>query len=95
MNNNNETLETLWKNYKETVETNWQECLAALWDDNDATLIGIGDGYAEAIDRDQAVDDDGKAIFNSYIFETGNGYDGDVCRWEFSAAEVEAFARTW
>ena len=33
--------------------------------------------------------------FNSYVFEIGDGYEDDVRRFEFSAAEVEAFARTW
>ena len=76
MNNDNETLETLWNN-------------------NDAMLVGVGTDYAEAIGRDQAVDEDGNAIFNSYAFEIGNGYEDDVRMFEFSAAEVEAFARTW
>ena len=71
------------------------ETLATLWNNKDAMLVGVGDTYAEAIDRDQAVDDDGKAIFDSYIFEIGNGYDEDVRMWKFSASEVEAFARTW
>ena len=76
MNNDNETIETLWNN-------------------NDAMLVGVGTDYAEAIDRDQAVDDDVKAVFESYIFEVGNGYDEDMRMWKFSAADVEAFARTW
>ena len=75
--------------------SNNNETLAALWNNNDAALIGIGDGYAETIDRDQAVDEDGKAVFKSYRFETGDGYSGGVRQWEFSAADVEAFARTW
>ena len=75
--------------------SNNNETLETLWNNNDAALIGIGDGYAETIDRDQAVDEDGRAVFESYRFETVNDYDGDVRQWEFTAAEVEDFARTW
>lgn len=75
--------------------SNDNETLETLWNNDDAALIGVGDGYTEAIDRDQAVDEDGKAVFESYVFEIGNGYDEDVCRWEFSAGDIEAFARTW
>ena len=74
-------------NNSETIET--------LWNNNDAVLIGIGNDYAEIIDRDQAVDEDGKAVFESYGFQIGNGYDEDVRMWKFTADEVEAFARTW
>ena len=76
MNNDNESIETLWNN-------------------PEALLVGVGDDYAESIDRDQAVDEDGKAVFKSYRFEIGNGYDEDVRQWEFTADDVEAFARTW
>ena len=71
------------------------ETLATLWNNDNATLIGVGTDYAEAIDRDQAIDDNGKAVFESYIFELGDGYSEDVRMWKFSAADVEAFAVTW
>ena len=71
------------------------ETLETLWNNPDATLVGVGSDYAEAIDRDQAVDEDGKAVFESYIFEIGDGYDEDVRMWKFSAADIEEFARTW
>lgn len=71
------------------------ETIETLWNNNAATLIGDNGDYAEAIDRDQDVDDDGKAIFNSYVFIVGDGYEEDLREWKFSAAEVEAFARTW
>ena len=74
---------------------NDNETLATLWNDNNAALIGIGDGYAETIDRDQALDEYGKAVYKSYRFETGDGYEEDVRQWKFTAAEVEEFARTW
>lgn len=75
--------------------SNNNETLETLWNNNAATLIGVGDDYAEAIGRDQAVDDDGNAIFNSYAFEIGDGYEEPVRQWKFTAADVEAFARTW
>lgn len=71
------------------------ETLATLWNNDNATLIGVGTDYAEAIDRDQAVDDDGKAIFDAYAFEIGDGYEEPVRQWKFTADDVEAFARTW
>ena len=74
---------------------NDNETLAALWNNNNAALVGIGDGYAETIDRDQAVDEDGKAVFKSYRFEIGDAYSGEVRQWEFTSDEVEDFARTW
>ena len=79
MSNNNETIKTIEN----------------LWNNNDAMLIGFGDGYSEIIDRDQAVDEDGKPIFDSYAFIIGNGYDEDIRMWKFSADDIEAFARTW
>lgn len=75
--------------------SNTTETLATLWNNENATLVGFGDGYSEPIDRDQAVDEYGNAVFDSYAFEIGNGYDGDVRMWKFSAADIEAFARTW
>lgn len=71
------------------------ETIKALWNNNDATLVGFGDGFEETIDRDQAVDDDGKAIFGSYAFYTGDGFEEEMRMWQFSADDVEAFARTW
>ena len=75
--------------------SNNNETIKNLWNNDDAMLVGVGDGYSEAIDRDQAVDEDGKAVFESYIFEIGNGYDEDVRMWKFSADDIENFARTW
>lgn len=69
--------------------------IATLWNNDNATLIGFGDGYAEAIDRDQAVDDDGKAVFESYAFTIGDGYEQDMRMWAFTAEDIENYARTW
>lgn len=75
--------------------SNNNETIKALWNNNDATLVGFGDDYEETIDRDQAVDEDGKPIFDSYAFIVGDGFEEDMRMWEFSADEIEAFARTW
>lgn len=69
--------------------------LATLWNNDNATLIGFGDGYSQSIDRDQAVDEDGNAVFDSYAFQLGDGYEEDMRTWQFSAADIEDFARTW
>lgn len=75
--------------------SNNNETLATLWNNTNAALVGVGDDYCETIDRDQAIDEYGNAVFGSYRFETGDGYNEDVRTWEFSSADVEAFARTW
>ena len=74
---------------------NTTETLATLWNNDNATLIGFGDGYSESIDRDQAVDEYGNAVFDSYAFTIGDGYESDIRMWKFSADDIEAFARTW
>ena len=75
--------------------SNTTETLATLWNNDNAMLVGFGDGYSESIDRDQAVDEYGNAVFDSYAFEIGNDYDADIRTWQFSAADIEEFARTW
>lgn len=69
-----------------------------LWNTPEAELTGYGDGYCESIDRDQAVDDDGKAVYKSYSIsiELGDGYtDSREVVINFSAEDMEAYARTW
>ena len=54
-------------------------------------LEGIEANYQQSIDRDQAIDDDGKAIYTAYRFinvETDAEY-------EVTAEEMEAYAETW
>ena len=75
--------------------SNTTETLATLWNNDNATLVGFGDGYSESIDRDQAVDEYGNAVFDSYAFQLGDGYTTDIRTWKFSAADIEEFARTW
>lgn len=54
-------------------------------------LNGNDDNYTQPIDRDQVVDDDGKALYKSYMLidlRTGE-------RELVSAGEMEEFAETW
>lgn len=69
------------------------ELLATLWDDPSVTLHGVKDGVTSSIDRDQAVDDDGVALYDSYQFLLP--YESDDGLLLFSAEDLEAFARTW
>lgn len=75
--------------------SNNNETLATLWNNENATLVGFGDGYSESIDRDQAVDEYGNAVFGSYAFQIGDGYEEDMRTWQFTASDIEEFARTW
>ena len=67
--------------------------LTALWDDSSVMLLGVKDGVASSIDRDQAVDDYGMALYDSYQFLLP--YETDDGLFLFSAEDLEVFARTW
>lgn len=69
------------------------EFLATLWDDPSVTLHGVKDGVTSSIDRDQAVDDYGVSLYDSYQFLLP--YETDDGLLLFSAEDLEAFARTW
>lgn len=69
------------------------ELLTTLWDDLSVTLHGVKDGVTSSIDRDQAVDDYGAALYDSYQFFLP--YETDDGVFEFTAEDIEAFARTW
>lgn len=69
------------------------ELLTTLWDDPSVTLHGVKDSVTSSIDRDQAVDDYGVALYDSYQFLLP--YETDDCLLLFSAEDLEAFARTW
>lgn len=78
------------------------ECLMnnidALWNTPEAMLVGHGEGFDEPIDRDQAADDDGKAIFKSYTLSLCIGANYPDSRYiviDFSAEDMEEYARTW
>lgn len=70
----------------------------ALWNNQEAMLTGHGEDFDEPIDRDQAVDEDGKAIFKSYTlyFFIDNDYiNPREIIIDFSAEDMETYARTW
>ena len=69
------------------------DLLTTLWNDPAVTLQGVKDNITSAIDRDQAVDDYGVAQYDSYEFLLP--YETDDDEFEFTAQDVEAFARTW
>lgn len=69
------------------------EFLATLWDDPSVTLHGVKDGVTSSIDRDQAVDDYGVALYDLYQFLLP--YETDDGLLLFSAEDMEAFARMW
>lgn len=79
--------------------TDTQTRLRVLWEYEDAELEGGGDGYTEGIDRDQAVDDDGKAVFGwdalSVDVSTSDEIAPDWRDYEFTVEDIETFARTW
>lgn len=54
-------------------------------------LCGNGDSYTQSIDRDQAVDDCGKAVYKSYtLIDLQTGEQETV-----TAEQMEKFAKTW
>lgn len=69
------------------------ELLSTLWDDLSVTLLGVKDGVASSIDRDQAVDDYGVAQYDSYRFLLPYETDDDLLL--FSAEDLESFVRMW
>lgn len=69
------------------------DLLTTLWNDPAVTLQGVKDDITSAIDRDQAVDDYGVAQYDSYQFLLP--YETDDGVFEFTAEDIEVFARTW
>ena len=70
----------------------------ALWNTPEAGLTGHGEDFDEPIDRDQAVDEDGKAIYKSYTLYFFIDHDYINPREiiiDFSAEDMETYARTW
>lgn len=77
------------------TNTNHMNNIDALWNNPEAMLVGHGEGFDEPIDRDQAVDDDGKAIYDWYTLSLCVAADYRYIVINFSAAEMEAYAQTW
>ena len=79
--------------------TDKQTRLRVLWEYEDAELDGSVYGYTEGIDRDQAVNDDGKAIYDWYSLSVNAAAPDDTVpdwqAYEFTVEDIEAFAETW
>jgi hypothetical protein len=66
------------------------------WNSEDYELDAINRelSYIQPIDRDQAVDDEGHAVYDEYVF-----YKIDECHPDrgnsFTAEQIEQFAQTW
>ena len=69
------------------------ELLTTLWNDPAVTLLGYHTAIVGRIDRDQAVDDYGAALYDSYQFLLP--YETEDDEFVFSAEDIEAFVRTW
>ncbi len=73
------------------------ELLSKMWDDSSWELTGINADYQQPIDRDQAIDDEGNAIYESYVLSKDvSDEDSPVPEYEtheFSAEDMEAFSK--
>ncbi len=66
------------------------------WASEDYELNGIDHelNYCQPIDRDQAVDDEGHAMYDEYVFYKADEEYNDPAK-TFSAEQIEQFAQTW
>lgn len=80
-------------NIQDMTQNEKNGLLTMLWNDPAVTLQGVKDDIMSAIDRDQAVDEYGVAQYDSYEFLLP--YETDDGVFEFTAEDIEAFARTW
>ena len=78
---------------QDMTQSERNDLLTTLWNDPAVTLHGVKDGVVSSIDRDQAVDDYGVAQYGSYQFLLP--YETDDGVFEFTAEDIEVFARTW
>lgn len=79
--------------------TDTQTRLRVLWEYEYAELDGGVNDYTESIGRDQAVHDDGKAVFDRYSLSVDVSASDEVApdwrEYEFTVEDIETFARTW
>lgn len=66
------------------------------WGNEDYELDGLNYelNYCQPIDRDQAVDDEGHAMYDEYVFYKADEEYNDPAK-TFSAEQIEQFAQTW
>lgn len=78
------------------TETSTYADLLHYWASEDYELDGLNYEplYCETISRDQAVDDEGHAMYDEYVFhKPGEEYD-EIAK-TFTAEQIERFAQTW
>lgn len=66
------------------------------WMSEDYMLNGIDCdlNYSEDIERDQAVDEEGHAVYDEYVFYKADEEYSDPAK-TFTAEQIELFAQTW
>lgn len=66
------------------------------WESEDYELNGIDHelNYCQPIDRDQAVDDEGHAMYDEYVFRKAGEEYNDHAK-TFTSEQIEQFAQTW
>ncbi|MBS5692951.1 MAG: hypothetical protein KHW71_02965 [Bifidobacterium dentium] len=63
-------------------------------DEYELDVINRRQGYAQTIYRDQALDNEGHAIYNGYVFyKLGEYYPAK--NGSFTPENIEAYAQTW
>lgn len=81
-----------------TINGTLMDNIDTLWNNPEAMLIGRSRGYAYLIDRDKAVNEDGKAIYANYTLELDLDDDDYIIQRkiiiDFTAEDMEAYART-
>lgn len=80
----------------EFTKTSTYADLYTYWGNEDYELDGLNYElhYCQPIDRDQAVDDEGHAMYDEYIFHKPGDEFYNPSR-TFTAEQVEQFAQTW
>ena len=80
----------------EFTKTSTYADLYTYWGNEDYKLDGLNYElhYCQPIDRDQAVDDEGHAMYDEYIFHKPGDEFYNPSR-TFTAEQVEQFAQTW
>lgn len=80
----------------EFTKTSTYADLLHCWGNEDYKLDGLNYElrYCEPIRRDQAVDDEGQAMYDEYIFHKPGDEFYNPSR-TFTAEQVEQFAQTW
>lgn len=83
-------------NNNDFTKTSTYADLKHYWTSEDYELDAINCelNYMQAIDRDQAIDDEGHAVYDKYVFYKIGEYYPDRGN-SFTAEDIEQFAQTW